>query len=124
MMLLSVPAANSCPGFPATVTRPGFVGCLYWRWLPVWATWNHPSSRSCPITSRTFITKITYRHILAPFCVAGLTLAAPKYAGAYERTQRELVILRILVQGEVDVATAEGHDFDAVMAEVDRLLDR
>src|SRR5437773_404153 len=34
--LLSVPAARSSPGFPATVTRPGLIGCLYWRWLPAW----------------------------------------------------------------------------------------
>src|SRR6185436_13929439 len=28
-MLLNVPGARSSPGFPAMVTRPGFVGCLY-----------------------------------------------------------------------------------------------
>ena len=65
MMLLSVPAANSCLRFPATVTRPGFLGCLYWRWLPDCATWNHPSSRSSLITSRTFMTKIPYRRVFA-----------------------------------------------------------
>jgi hypothetical protein len=27
-MLFSVPVAKSSLGFPATVTRPGFVGCL------------------------------------------------------------------------------------------------
>ena len=44
-------------------------------------------------------------------------------AGAYERTQRELEILRRLAQGEVDIAAGKGHDLDAVMAEVDELLD-
>ena len=36
----------------------------------------------------------------------------------------ELEILRILAQGEVDIATGVGHDLDAVMAEVDASLDR
>ena len=45
-------------------------------------------------------------------------------AGAYERTQRELEILRILAQGEVDISAGAGHDLDAVMAEADDLLDR
>jgi len=30
-------------GLPATVTRPGFEGCLNCRWLPVVLTWRHPS---------------------------------------------------------------------------------
>jgi len=45
-------------------------------------------------------------------------------AGTYARTQRELEILRILAQGEVDIAAGVGHDLDVVMAEVDELLDR
>ena len=45
-------------------------------------------------------------------------------AGAYARTQRELEILRILAQGEVDIAAGVGHDLDTVMAEIDELLDR
>src|SRR5690606_37991313 len=30
-ILLHVPAAKSSAGLPATVTRPGLEGCLYWR---------------------------------------------------------------------------------------------
>jgi prevent-host-death family protein len=45
-------------------------------------------------------------------------------AGAYERTQRELEILRVLAQGEADIAAGVGHDLDAVMAEADQLLER
>jgi prevent-host-death family protein len=45
-------------------------------------------------------------------------------AGTYARTQRELEILRILAQGEADIAAGVGHDLDVVMAEVDELLDR
>lgn len=45
-------------------------------------------------------------------------------AGAYERTQRELEILRILAQGEADIERGEGVDLDVVMAEADDLLNR
>jgi len=40
-------------------------------------------------------------------------------SGSYERTQRELEILRILAQGEVDIERGVGYDLDSVMAEVD-----
>lgn len=43
-------------------------------------------------------------------------------AGAYERTQRELEILRMLAQGEVDIAAGNGVSFDEVMAAADELL--
>jgi prevent-host-death family protein len=43
-------------------------------------------------------------------------------AGTYERTQRELEILRILAQGEADIEAGAGFDLDVVMAEVDELL--
>src|SRR5688572_8547588 len=55
-ILFSVPGARSSLGCPATVTRPGFVGCLNCMWLPRVATSNHPSSRSSRKTSRNFIT--------------------------------------------------------------------
>jgi prevent-host-death family protein len=45
-------------------------------------------------------------------------------AGTYERTQRELEILRILAQGEADVAAGVGYAAEDVMAEADRLLER
>jgi len=45
-------------------------------------------------------------------------------AGTYERTQRELEILRILVQGEVEIQAGVGYDIDVVMAEADALLER
>lgn len=43
-------------------------------------------------------------------------------AGAYERTQRELEILRILLQGEIDIAAGNGVSFEEVMAAADDLL--
>ncbi len=43
-------------------------------------------------------------------------------AGVYERTQRELEILRILAQGEVDIAAGNGVSFDEVIAAADELL--
>jgi prevent-host-death family protein len=45
-------------------------------------------------------------------------------AGAYERTQRDLEILRILAQGEADIESGVGFDLDVVMAEADALLER
>jgi prevent-host-death family protein len=45
-------------------------------------------------------------------------------AGAYERTQRELEILRILAQGEADIQAGVGFDIDVVMAEADALLEQ
>lgn len=43
-------------------------------------------------------------------------------AGTYERTQRQLEILRILAQGETDIERGDGVDLDAVMAQADELL--
>lgn len=45
-------------------------------------------------------------------------------AGTYERTQRELEILRILAQGEADIQAGVGYDLDAVMADADALLEQ
>jgi len=45
-------------------------------------------------------------------------------AGAYERTQRELQILRILAQGEADIEAGAGFDLGVVMAEADALLEQ
>lgn len=43
-------------------------------------------------------------------------------AGAYERAQHELEILRLLARGEADIAAGIGYDLDVVMAEADALL--
>jgi prevent-host-death family protein len=43
---------------------------------------------------------------------------------AYERTQRELEILRMLARGEAEIAAGVGHDLDAVMDEARLLLAR
>ncbi len=50
-----MPLANSADSFPAIVTRPGFLGCLNWRWLPRVRTRCQPSLASSARTSRTFI---------------------------------------------------------------------
>jgi len=57
-MLFSVPGARSSLGFPATVTRPFFVGCLNCRWLPLVAAKYQPSFCKSRITSRTLAAKI------------------------------------------------------------------
>lgn len=41
---------------------------------------------------------------------------------AYERMQREMEMLRVLVQGDADIAAGVGHDAEVVMAEADALL--
>jgi len=41
---------------------------------------------------------------------------------AYERTEREREILRLLARGEREIAAGKGYDLDKVMAEADRIL--
>ena len=54
----------------------------------------------------------------------GRASAVLQSAGAYAQTQRELQILRILAQGEADMAAGVGFDMDVVMAEADALLEQ
>jgi prevent-host-death family protein len=42
--------------------------------------------------------------------------------GAYERTQHELEILRLLARGAADIETGAGYDLQTAMAEGDALL--
>ena len=56
-MLWRVPGARSSEGRPATVTNPGFVGCLNCWWLPVVRARYQPSTLSERSTSRTFIVR-------------------------------------------------------------------
>lgn len=41
---------------------------------------------------------------------------------AYEHTQHELELLRILARGEQEIEAAKGYDLDVVLAEADALL--
>jgi len=41
---------------------------------------------------------------------------------AYERAERERQILRLLARGEREIRGKQGHDFDVILAEADRLL--
>jgi len=43
---------------------------------------------------------------------------------AYQRTQHELEILRVLARGEAEIAAGVGHELDDVMAEARALLER
>ena len=58
-ILFNVPGAKSSPGLPATVTRPGLVGCLNCRWLPLVVTKYQPSWPSIRNMSDTFTTEAT-----------------------------------------------------------------
>jgi prevent-host-death family protein len=42
---------------------------------------------------------------------------------AYEHTQHELEILRLLARGEKEIEAGKGYDLDAVLAEADSLLE-
>ena len=42
---------------------------------------------------------------------------------AYEHTQHELEILRLLARGEREIEAGKGYDLDAVLAEADSLLE-
>ena len=41
---------------------------------------------------------------------------------AYEHSQNELEILRLLAKGEKDIASGKGHDLDEVLREADAIL--
>lgn len=45
-------------------------------------------------------------------------------AGAYEQTQRESAMLKVLAQGEADIAEGKEVGFDAVMTAADELLNK
>jgi len=42
--------------------------------------------------------------------------------GAYERTQHDFEILRLLARGEADIEAGVGYDLETVMAEAEALL--
>jgi prevent-host-death family protein len=52
----------------------------------------------------------------------GRATAVVVSARAYERTQHELEILRLLAAGEVEIEAGVGHDLDEVLAAADELL--
>ncbi len=41
---------------------------------------------------------------------------------AFEQSERDKELLRLLAKGEKEIETGEGHDLDSVLAEVDALL--
>jgi prevent-host-death family protein len=56
------------------------------------------------------------------FSQLGRASAVLVSAGAYERTQHDLEILRLLARGEADIEAGVGCDLETVMAEADALL--
>jgi len=54
----------------------------------------------------------------------GRAAAVVVSAQAYERTQRELEILRLLARGEAEIEAGSGHALADVLAEADELLGR
>lgn len=54
----------------------------------------------------------------------GRTAAVLLSPDAYERSERERHVLRLLVRGEHEIAAGVGHDLDDVLAEADAILAR
>ena len=54
----------------------------------------------------------------------GRATAVVVSARAYERTQHELEILRLLARGEAEIEAGTGHALADVLAEADELLGR
>ena len=54
----------------------------------------------------------------------GRTAAVLLGADAYERSERERHVLRLLVRGEQEITAGIGHDLDDVLAEADATLAR
>ncbi|AOY60140.1 type II toxin-antitoxin system Phd/YefM family antitoxin [Desulfococcus multivorans] len=43
---------------------------------------------------------------------------------AYEKSEREKELLRLLAKGDREIETGQGYDLDTVLAEADAVLDR
>lgn len=54
----------------------------------------------------------------------GRTAAVLLSADAYERSERERRLLRLLVRGEQEITAGIGYDLDDVLAEADAILER
>jgi len=54
----------------------------------------------------------------------GRTAAVMLSLDAYERSEREREVLRLLVRGEQEISAGIGHDLDDVLAEADAILAR
>ncbi len=52
----------------------------------------------------------------------GRAAAVMMSAEAYERSEHDLELLRLLARGEKEIAAGKGHSLDAVLAEADALL--
>ena len=52
----------------------------------------------------------------------GRAAAVQVSAGAYERSQHDFEILRLLARGEADIEAGVGYDLETVMAEAEALL--
>ena len=61
-----------------------------------------------------------------PFVITqrGRTAAVLLSAEAYERSERERHLLRLLVRGEQEITAGIGYDLDDVLAEADAILAR
>lgn len=52
----------------------------------------------------------------------GRAAAVMMSTDAYEKTEHDRQLLRLLAQGDKEIAAGKGYDLETVMAEADRLL--
>ena len=52
----------------------------------------------------------------------GRTAAVLVSSESYEKSEHDLELLRLLAQGDKEIAAGKGYDLDAVLAELDSLL--
>ncbi len=52
----------------------------------------------------------------------GRTAAVLVSSESYEKSEHDLELLRLLAQGDREIAAGKGYDLDTVMAELDSLL--
>jgi prevent-host-death family protein len=52
----------------------------------------------------------------------GRTAAVLMSSESYEKSEHDLELLRLLAQGDKEIAAGKGYDLDAVLAELDSLL--
>jgi prevent-host-death family protein len=52
----------------------------------------------------------------------GRAVAVPLSVEAYERSERDRELLRLLAKGEKEIEAGQGYDLDSVIAEADALL--
>jgi prevent-host-death family protein len=62
-------------------------------------------------------------HELVVITQRGRAAAVLVSVEAFERSEHDLQVLRLLAKGEREIEAGEGHDLDAVLRDLDNLMD-